>query len=250
MKSGEYKFLAATDVAARGLDIENLSLVVNYDLPLDAENYVHRIGRTARAGAKGKAISLASEQDVYELGDIERFIGASIPSLVAAPEDYAEDTDDDYAPRRRKPNGDRQRERPRRSNGQRERVQRLEEDAPVSDDNVNLSAMTLEERMAYYKEKYDSDTPPNKSGNRRRRRSRRGSANKAADGTTAAGSATTAAGASAGPKNPRRSNNRGRKPRTGNQPKPETRSTPAAATPAPKKKPGILAKLAALFKKK
>jgi ATP-dependent RNA helicase RhlB len=71
IKSGKKRFLVATDVAARGLDIEALALVINFDLPAETENYVHRIGRTARAGKTGKALTLASEQDVYELSDIE-----------------------------------------------------------------------------------------------------------------------------------------------------------------------------------
>ncbi|MDR0444539.1 MAG: DEAD/DEAH box helicase [Treponema sp.] len=91
VKAGKIKILAATDVAARGLDIEALSLVINYDLPVEAENYVHRIGRTARAGKTGKAITLASEQDVYELPAIERYIGKKIPSEIATEELHAED---------------------------------------------------------------------------------------------------------------------------------------------------------------
>ena len=91
VKEGRIKFLVATDVAARGLDIEGLSMVINYDLPAEAENYVHRIGRTARAGKTGKAVTLASEQDVYELPAIERYIGKKIPSELASPELYAED---------------------------------------------------------------------------------------------------------------------------------------------------------------
>ncbi|MCL2762316.1 MAG: DEAD/DEAH box helicase [Treponema sp.] len=91
VKAGKTKFLVATDVAARGLDIEGLSMVVNYDLPNEAENYVHRIGRTARAGKSGRAITLASEQDVYELPAIERYIGKKIPSEITAPELHAED---------------------------------------------------------------------------------------------------------------------------------------------------------------
>ena len=78
-KSGELPILVATDVASRGLHIEGVTHVVNYDLPLDPEDYVHRVGRTARAGAKGKAISLACENFVYALPAIERFLGASIP---------------------------------------------------------------------------------------------------------------------------------------------------------------------------
>src|SRR5208337_3082798 len=67
------------DVAARGLDVEALELVVNYDVPEDAESYVHRIGRTARAGKSGKAITLACEKFVYGLYGIEKFLGAKIP---------------------------------------------------------------------------------------------------------------------------------------------------------------------------
>jgi ATP-dependent RNA helicase RhlB len=91
VKAGKIKVLAATDVAARGLDIEDLAMVINYDLPVEAENYVHRIGRTARAGKTGRAITLASEQDVYELPAIERYIGKKIPSEIAGQELYAED---------------------------------------------------------------------------------------------------------------------------------------------------------------
>ena len=90
VKAGKTRFLVATDVAARGLDIEDLAMVINYDLPAEAENYVHRIGRTARAGKTGKAVTLASEQDVYELPAIERYIGKKIPSEIA-PDIYNED---------------------------------------------------------------------------------------------------------------------------------------------------------------
>jgi len=78
-KTGELPILVATDVASRGLHIEGVTHVINYDLPLDPEDYVHRVGRTARAGAKGKAISLACENFVYALPAIERFLGATIP---------------------------------------------------------------------------------------------------------------------------------------------------------------------------
>jgi ATP-dependent RNA helicase RhlB len=78
-KSGELPILVATDVASRGLHVEGVTHVINYDLPQDAENYVHRIGRTARAGASGKAVSLACENFVMGLEDIERFIGFNIP---------------------------------------------------------------------------------------------------------------------------------------------------------------------------
>jgi ATP-dependent RNA helicase RhlB len=78
-KEGGLHILVATDVASRGLHIEAVSHVVNYDLPQDPEDYVHRIGRTARAGASGKAISLADEACVLALPAIEELIGHKIP---------------------------------------------------------------------------------------------------------------------------------------------------------------------------
>ena len=78
-KEGRLPVLVATDVAARGLHIPAVSHVLNYDLPQDAEDYVHRIGRTARAGTSGDAISLCCETYVYSLPDIERYIGNRIP---------------------------------------------------------------------------------------------------------------------------------------------------------------------------
>ncbi|MCL2790984.1 MAG: DEAD/DEAH box helicase [Desulfobulbus sp.] len=79
-KAGKLPILIATDVASRGLHIEGVSHVINYDLPEDREDYVHRIGRTARAGAGGAAISLADEQGVLSLEDIETYIGHPIPT--------------------------------------------------------------------------------------------------------------------------------------------------------------------------
>jgi ATP-dependent RNA helicase RhlB len=81
MKSGNLKFLVATDVAARGLQIDDLELVINYDIPEDFESYVHRIGRTARAGKTGKSITLACEEYIYGLEPIENYIGMKIPVI-------------------------------------------------------------------------------------------------------------------------------------------------------------------------
>jgi ATP-dependent RNA helicase RhlB len=78
-QAGTLPVLVTTDVAARGLHIPAVSHVFNYDLPQDAEDYVHRIGRTARAGAEGDAISFACEEYAFSLPDIEKFIGMSIP---------------------------------------------------------------------------------------------------------------------------------------------------------------------------
>ena len=91
IKSGDTGLLTATDVAARGLHVDDLDLVVNYDLPEDPEAYVHRIGRTARAGKQGKAISLACERFVYSLEPIEELIGMKIPSASVSDEVLAVD---------------------------------------------------------------------------------------------------------------------------------------------------------------
>ncbi|EEF80038.1 DEAD/DEAH box helicase [Methylophaga thiooxydans] len=81
-KAGDKQILVATDIAARGLDIDQLPHVVNFDLPNVAEDYVHRIGRTGRAGATGEAISLVSADEVEHLWNIERLIGKNLPREV------------------------------------------------------------------------------------------------------------------------------------------------------------------------
>src|SRR5213076_1091491 len=77
-KQGETDVLVATDVAARGLDISDLPCVINYDLPYNAEDYVHRIGRTGRAGASGDALSVYSDKDERLLADIEKLIKQTV----------------------------------------------------------------------------------------------------------------------------------------------------------------------------
>jgi len=83
---GDIPVLVATDVAARGLHIPDVTHVFNFDLPQDAPDYVHRIGRTARLGAKGDAISFACEDYAFHLPEVEEYIGYSIPTESADPE--------------------------------------------------------------------------------------------------------------------------------------------------------------------
>ena len=89
-QAGELPILIATDVAARGLHIPDVSHVFNYDLPQDAEDYVHRIGRTARVGKDGDAVSFACEEFVYSLPDIEEYIGHKLP-VEPVPEGYIQE---------------------------------------------------------------------------------------------------------------------------------------------------------------
>lgn len=79
-KMGKYRTLVATDIAARGIDVTGIELVVNYDLPDSPEDYVHRIGRTGRAGAKGRAISFAAPDQRFKVRLIERLVKSQIPS--------------------------------------------------------------------------------------------------------------------------------------------------------------------------
>jgi len=183
VKAGKIKTLVATDVAARGLDIESLAMVINYDLPVEAENYVHRIGRTARAGKTGKAITLSSEQDVYELPAIERYIGKKIPSEIARQELYAQDKSagqriqtDFYEERRSggvKAPGGKHEHRTREGGKKRHEtaprgvrkgmphkggIKPVEHNAPPRQDlpRQDISKLSMEERMALYKKKYTS----------------------------------------------------------------------------------------------
>jgi ATP-dependent RNA helicase RhlB len=89
--AGRFPILVATDVASRGLHIDDLEMVINYDIPQDCENYVHRIGRTARAGATGLAITLASEKTADHLEAIEKFIGQKIPVIPVTDDLFARD---------------------------------------------------------------------------------------------------------------------------------------------------------------
>ena len=84
-KDSNLRVLVATDVAARGIDVDNITLVINYNLPEDPRNYIHRIGRTARAGKSGMAISFAVENDIRQLINIENSIGQVIPVVTEQP---------------------------------------------------------------------------------------------------------------------------------------------------------------------
>ena len=102
-KNGKYRVLVATDIASRGIDVKGIELVLNYDLPMDTADYVHRIGRTARAGAEGHAISFAEPHQKREIRDIEHLIRKTVPiSALPAlpPARAAQPYVDDDRPRR------------------------------------------------------------------------------------------------------------------------------------------------------
>lgn len=182
-KAGKLTCLVATDVAARGIDINDLAMVINYDLPNEAENYVHRIGRTARAGKTGAAYSLCSEQDVYNLPDIEKYIEAKIPVVIPGEEDFEKDRSADQYIRLDRDSADEERggrfgrklrpgeklrreerdsrrgtktARPasRTADSKRKKKGAQTEDKTDRKSADSLGGLSFEERMAYYKKQY------------------------------------------------------------------------------------------------
>lgn len=138
-KKDEINILVASDVAARGLDVKGVSHVFNYDVPWQADDYVHRIGRTGRAGAKGVAITLATKADEELVERIEKLTGQKIERLgaSAAPAEPAPKRAEREAPRREReaPRPERKREpRPQRAERAPRREERTEKPSPVVED--------------------------------------------------------------------------------------------------------------------
>jgi ATP-dependent RNA helicase RhlB len=99
-KKGKLPLLVASDVASRGLHIDDVTHIINYDVPQDPEDYVHRIGRTARAGKRGKAFTLACDQYVYTLPAIEELLGSKVPSQIPYDDDFGEDRTPEFTIRK------------------------------------------------------------------------------------------------------------------------------------------------------
>lgn len=183
-KDKSLSWLVATDVASRGLHIEDLDLVVNYDLPLDPETYVHRIGRTARCGKSGRAVSLACEKYVFGLKAIEDYIGFKIPVRWVEESELVEDKsagvdipEDDHPPRaqpvaRRGRGKDQRPALPKvaelvaqaagsRSRSPRSNKSRTSSPARSSKTSSRTppitAAASLEDRLAYYRQKYGAE---------------------------------------------------------------------------------------------
>ena len=249
---GEIEILIATDVAARGLHIDNVSHVFNYDLPQDAEDYVHRIGRTARLGAEGDAISFACDMYAQGLPDIEAYIDQKIPvarvdpDLLIAPPPrprpahapVVEDEDDGSIETAPPP-----RSRSRRPGGDRARGERPRHDKPRSAPSPRpAAAVAPAPAPASAPVNGAAAADAGKPGGAPKRRRRGGRGRRRGE---AADSVATAAATPANEK-PR---HRGREHGT------ETRSVPAPAAtapppaPEPHKKPGFFRRLGNLFKR-
>ena len=169
-KSGELKILVATDVASRGIHVEDISHVINYDIPQDKEDYVHRIGRTARAGKKGKAITLACEKWVLHLEPIEAYIEQKIPT-VWFDEGYLEK---DTAPRYQRSRSTQGKKSGDRSTRQRKpRSRQADRDKPARQASGKPENGNRADGGSEKSRSGESDAPKEKKPYRRRRPRRR-----------------------------------------------------------------------------
>ena len=171
-KTGKIPILVATDVAARGLHIEDLEMIINYDLPGDCENYVHRIGRTARAGKSGKAISLACEKNIHNLEAIESFLNKKIPVGFATDDMFLENKSKDMGLSFKRRNGNKNRNHKNLTSGKKKFYSKYSNPHKKSNKYQSSSLKrkktgpgkdkipakprngTAEERLTYYKKKY------------------------------------------------------------------------------------------------
>jgi ATP-dependent RNA helicase RhlB len=157
-KSGQLKILVATNVAARGLHIDNVSHVINYDVPADPEDYVHRVGRTARAGAAGKAITLCCDQYATHLPYVEELLGDKIPTGWPGDDLFIDDESPDYRRPRRMLDG------PKRGSGGRSAR------SGKGRSRVRKPAARAGKPKGEAKSKDEKGAAPSKNKRRRRRR--------------------------------------------------------------------------------
>lgn len=242
-KSGQLDVLVATDIVARGIDIDDIAMVVNYDVPHDAEDYVHRIGRTARADRDGRAITLVSEDDIYHFQQIEKFLEKEVekiplPADLGEAPEYARQSrpskgrttaksrrrkDRDQQAHRHKPNNQRRPARPEQdkereaarpanateqSAGDKPRRNRRQSEARLAEGKPTEEKQTEGNPTANRQPRQESDRQPDKSGrgnrNRRNAKSAGGDSNRNGNRPADAENRMDA-------DKPRRSNNRNRK---------------------------------------
>ncbi|MBP5437901.1 MAG: DEAD/DEAH box helicase [Treponema sp.] len=278
-KAGKIKCLVATDVAARGIDVNDLAMVINYDLPNEAENYVHRIGRTARAGKSGKAYTFCSEQDVYSLPAIERYIEKQIPARVAEEsmlgedksegmyirtENYHEDYNDksEFGRRRqaeyeRSGRGRRgrhgegsgrtrgERGKGRYSKGNKEASREYKRDRRVfnAEEEAMLATMSMDERMKLYKEKFASSSKTAAASGKQ-------AAGKQSTGKQAAGKQAGAKGKKASGKGKKSYKDSSRTKQYSAKNEYSGKNKQSSAKEASGKKRGIFGRIKSLFSKK
>lgn len=242
-KSGQLDVLVATDIVARGIDIDDIAMVINYDVPHDAEDYVHRIGRTARADRDGRAITLVSEDDIYHFQQIEKFLEKEVekiplPADLGEAPEYARQSrpskgrttaksrrrkDRDQQAHRHKPNNQRRPARPEQDK-EREAARPANATEQSAGDKPRRNRRQSEARLAEGKPTGEKQTESNPTANRQPRQENDRQSDKSGRGNRNRRNAKSAGGDSnrngnrpADAENrmdadkPRRSNNRNRK---------------------------------------
>ncbi len=265
-KSGQLDVLVATDIVARGIDIDDIAMVINYDVPHDAEDYVHRIGRTARADRDGRAITLVSEDDIYHFQQIEKFLEKEVekiplPADLGEAPEYARQSrpskgrttaksrrrkDRDQQAHRHKPNNQRRPARPEQdkereaarpanateqSAGDKPRRNRRQSEARLAEGKPTEEKQTEGNPTVNRQPRQESDRQPDKSGrgnrNRRNAKSAGGDSNRNGNRPADAENRMDA-------DKPRRSNNRNRKRGNGrNRRQDENRTASSARSMEP-----------------
>ncbi|QUB71000.1 DEAD/DEAH box helicase [Prevotella multiformis] len=186
-KSGQIDVLVATDIVARGIDIDDITMVINYDVPHDAEDYVHRIGRTARADRDGKAITFVSVDDIYYFQQIEAFLEKEIEKI-PLPEELGEGPEyksngkpkrGGSAKSRRRKDRDQQSHKDKKQGGNKQRSRRpTAQDQNVSDDrNADKQERETSDRQNGNKQKQQENRPEaaeEKSGDKKNGRQSKG----------------------------------------------------------------------------
>ena len=169
-KSGQIDVLVATDIVSRGIDIDDITMVINYDVPHDAEDYVHRIGRTARADRDGKAITFVSADDIYYFKQIESFLEKNVEK-VALPEDLGEGPEykdvgkpkkGNTAKSRRRKDRDQQSHKDKKQGNYKQRSRRPEQQSQSSSDN---KIQNTSERKSNNKQKNKGQEQQNNNNN-------------------------------------------------------------------------------------
>lgn len=265
-KSGQLDVLVATDIVARGIDIDDIAMVINYDVPHDAEDYVHRIGRTARADRDGRAITLVSEDDIYHFQQIEKFLEKEVekiplPADLGEAPEYARQSrpskgrttaksrrrkDRDQQAHRHKPNNQRRPARPEQdkereaarpanateqSAGDKPRRNRRQSEARLAEGKPTEEKQTEGNPTVNRQPRQESDRQPDKSGrgnrNRRNAKSAGGDSNRNGNRPADAENRMDA-------DKPRRSNNHNRKRGNGrNRRQDENRTASSARSMEP-----------------
>ena len=169
-KSGQIDVLVATDIVSRGIDIDDITMVINYDVPHDAEDYVHRIGRTARADRDGKAITFVSADDIYYFKQIESFLEKDVEK-VALPDDLGEGPEykdvgkpkkGNTAKSRRRKDRDQQSHKDKKQGNYKQRSRRPEQQSQSSSDN---KIQNTSERKSNNKQKNKGQEQQNNNNN-------------------------------------------------------------------------------------